>query len=165
MDPPAQQTQNRWQTKRFTLRPEWKDNRISLVASIKPSPNAAASSPPPNRPGPMAPSDSPLTQQTRPAVFEPKVVTLYRKLFRELDDDEKPKGFWRELFLLKPDIPRLRQLLEDTDPNYLLQVQHQPQQVVVHATHCIKEGVSPGDENALDVNQLLLVSKSILLPS
>jgi hypothetical protein len=31
---------------------------------------------------PLTESDSPLTQQTRPEVFEPKVVELYRRLFR-----------------------------------------------------------------------------------
>ncbi|KAI7005432.1 hypothetical protein KC362_g18517, partial [Hortaea werneckii] len=54
---------------------------------------------------------SPLTQQARPEVFEPKIVGLYRQLFREVEDDEKPNGFWRELFLLKTDLPRLQQIL------------------------------------------------------
>ncbi|GAB7349143.1 hypothetical protein MBLNU459_g8085t1 [Dothideomycetes sp. NU459] len=50
---------------------------------------------------------SPLKQETRPDTFEPKVVQLYRQLLKVGDDDEKPEGFWRELFLLKPDTDRL----------------------------------------------------------
>lgn len=64
------------QSKRLSVRPEWRDNRLSLVASIKPSPHAAEAIKSP------AMAQSPLTQQTRPEVFEPKVVTLYKRLFR-----------------------------------------------------------------------------------
>jgi len=66
---------------------------------------------------------SPLTLQTRPEVFEPKIVQLYRQLFREHEDEEKSEGFWKELFLLRPDILHLTQILEDTSADYLLQVQ------------------------------------------
>ncbi|WPH04992.1 DUF1741-domain-containing protein [Acrodontium crateriforme] len=93
---------------------------------------------------------SPLTQQARPNVFEPKVVGLYRRIFRDVEDEEKPEGFWNELFLLKPEIARLRQILEDTEPDFLLHVQHQPQQLLLHAITHIKAGQSPADENALD---------------
>ena len=80
---------------------------------------------------------SPLTQQQRPDYFEPKIVTLYRDLFRvsrlgpmynwksvngvqDVEGQEHTEGFWRELFLLKPDLPRLKQILEDIDAEYLL---------------------------------------------
>lgn len=33
------------------------------------------------------------------------------------------EGFWKELFLLKPDTQRLREILEDTDPEGLINVQ------------------------------------------
>jgi len=63
------------QSKRLSLRPEWRDNRLSFVASIKPnSPHDAVKSP--------TMEQSPLVQQTRPDVFEPKVVGLYKQLFR-----------------------------------------------------------------------------------
>ena len=86
-------------------------------------------------------ADSPLTRQEAPDVFEPKVVGLYRRLFRvrllsrdlqtwvlsnlsqEVEDDEKSEGFWTELFLLKPDTAKLRQILEDTDAEYLIHLQ------------------------------------------
>lgn len=67
--------------------------------------------------------DSPLTQQSRPDVFEPKIVGLYRHIFREGEDDEKDDGFWSTLFLLKPDSPSLQEILEDTDTGFLLQSQ------------------------------------------
>lgn len=63
------------QSKRLTLRPEWRDNRLSFVASIKPSPSAGPLSPP-------TMEQSPLTLQARPEVFEPKVVQLYKRLFK-----------------------------------------------------------------------------------
>ena len=83
---------------------------------------------------------SPLTQQSRPETFEPKVAQLYRQLFRvrgckkdrnrsccwwirqDHDDEEKPEGFWREFFLLKPDNARFGQLLDDLEAIDLLHV-------------------------------------------
>lgn len=67
---------------------------------------------------------SPLTQQTRPAVFKPKVVQLYEQLFEEAV--EKPEGFWHELFLLKPDAASLRNALADLSADDLLHQQVRP---------------------------------------
>lgn len=61
-------------SRRLSLRPQWNDNRLSFVLSIRPN------APPPTQT--MDITQSPLTQQSRPDVFEPKVVTLYRELFR-----------------------------------------------------------------------------------
>jgi len=83
---------------------------------------------------------SPLTLQARPDFFEPKIVQLYRLLFRVRDffiertwpslsdikdpeDEDKPEGFWRELFLLKPDVYTLAEIVDNTDADFLLQVQ------------------------------------------
>ncbi|KAK5119375.1 hypothetical protein LTR85_007731 [Meristemomyces frigidus] len=131
-------------SKRLSLKPEWRDNRLSFVASIKANPNAADAARSPTM------EQSPLTQQARPDVFEPKVVGLYRRLFRDLEDDDKPEGFWRELFLLKPDIPRLRQLLDDSDADFLLHIQHQPQQLLLQAIAELKADRVPSEEHALD---------------
>lgn len=95
---------------------------------------------------------SPLTQQARPDVFEPKVVGLYRRLFRDVEDDERSEGFWAELFLLRPDTVRLRQILDDTDAEFLLHVQNQSQQLLVQAIAALKLGHAPADEHALDVS-------------
>jgi len=62
-------------SKRLSLRPEWRDNRLSLVASIKLNSNAADAVKSPTM------EQSPLTQQARPEYFEPKIVGLYRNLF------------------------------------------------------------------------------------
>ncbi|CAK4032068.1 UPF0588 membrane [Lecanosticta acicola] len=94
--------------------------------------------------------DSPLTQQARPEVFEPKVVGLYRRLFREIDEDETDEAFWSTLFLLNPDTASLRDILENTDAEYLLHAQHQPQQLLSQGLTRIKSGEAPSDENALD---------------
>ncbi|KAK4547926.1 hypothetical protein LTR36_010645 [Oleoguttula mirabilis] len=93
---------------------------------------------------------SPLTQQARPDVFEPKVVGLYRQVFEGVEDHEKPDGFWRELFLLRPDIPRLRQILNETDADFLLHIQHQPQQLLLQAIAELKADKAPADEHTLD---------------
>lgn len=80
---------------------------------------------------------SPLTQQHRPDFLEPKIVTLYRDLFRvtslspgesghytdvlqDVEGHEHTEGFWRELFLLKPDLMRLKETLDEIDAEYLL---------------------------------------------
>ncbi|TKA77244.1 hypothetical protein B0A55_06134, partial [Friedmanniomyces simplex] len=122
--------------------PEWRDNRLSFVASIKPSPNAD---------GPKMPMhSSPLTQQARPDVFEPKVVGLYRRLFTDVHDDDIPAGFWAELFLLRPDQPRLRDVLGHADPGLLLQLQHHSHQLLIQSIAALKLGQAPADEHALD---------------
>lgn len=118
-------------SKKLSIRPDF-DSRLSYAASVRP----ASSTPDSARP---TTADSPLTRQEAPNVFEPKVVGLYKRLFRvglscvrqkqlsnsqqEVEDDDKPEGFWAELFLLKPDAARLRQILEDTDAEYLIHLQ------------------------------------------
>jgi len=67
---------------------------------------------------------SPLTQQTRPTSFQPKIVGLYDGLFKQDDEDlADSNGFWSEFFLLKPDKHRLRDRLEDLHANDLLHLQ------------------------------------------
>lgn len=147
---------------------------MSLVASIKTNPRLADAY------SRATMDSSPLTQQTRPGVFEPKVVALYKALFRvhdsfqcwsiqyadwgqDIEDDEKPEGFWRELFLLKPDLSRLRELLENSESAFLLHLQNQSQQLVRHAISHVKEMRGPADENALDVSAVSLLAVGMLL--
>lgn len=40
-----------------------------------------------------------------------------------VEDEEMTEGFWTEMFLLKPDLPRLREILEDTDAESLIHLQ------------------------------------------
>ncbi len=63
------------QSKRLAIRPEWNGNRISFMASVKPAPGTPDVAK-------AIMEQSPLTQQVRPEVFEPKVVGLYKKLFK-----------------------------------------------------------------------------------
>lgn len=65
-------------SKKLSVRPEFRENRLSFVASIKPDSSA------PGSPKPTM-EQSPLTQQARPEVFEPKVVDSYRRLFKVFD--------------------------------------------------------------------------------
>ncbi|KAK5011047.1 hypothetical protein LTR28_006089 [Elasticomyces elasticus] len=99
---------------------------------------------------------SPLTQQVRPETFEPKVALLYRQIFETEDDEEHSEGFWRELFLLKPDLIRLEQILENVDSQHLLHFQHQSQQLLLHATAAVKLSTEPSDKNALDTMAVFL---------
>ncbi|KAF2433094.1 DUF1741-domain-containing protein [Tothia fuscella] len=99
---------------------------------------------------------SPLSQQTRPESFQPKVVRLYESLFKDEDDVQKSEGFWLELFLLKPDPKSLRSLLTDLSADDLLHLQAHPQQLVLRAVQRIKAGVEPSDENALDTLTIFL---------
>lgn len=63
-------------SKGLTVRPELPGNRLSYVASVKPTEDATTAR------MEQSPFLSPLTQQARPEVFEPKVVELYRRIFR-----------------------------------------------------------------------------------
>ncbi|KAL1305131.1 hypothetical protein AAFC00_002056 [Neodothiora populina] len=111
---------------------------------------------------------SPLTQQTRPDAFEPKVIQLYRALLQDGEDDEKSEGFWRELFLHKPDTARFAQMLDDVPPNQLIHIQHHAQQLLVKAVATAKTGNGPADENALDTVTVFLnkvLSKRYTNPS
>jgi len=114
---------------------------------------------------------SPLSQQSRPESFQPKVVGLYESLFNkvcsrrplrhisyvrlicEQDDDEveKSEGFWQELFLLKPEPKALKDILTDLSTDDLLHLQAHPQQLLIRAIRRVRDGVEPSDENALDV--------------
>ena len=60
---------------------------------------------------------APLSQQLRPAVFEPKITQLYLHLFNVLANEEAgdavpAEGFWRELFLLRADKQQLYDILK-----------------------------------------------------
>ena len=74
---------------------------------------------------------SPLTQVSRPDTFQPKIVQLYQALFQlpnadAADDDQDhdhSEGFWQEFFLLKPDPPSLRRVLQSLNPDQMLHLQ------------------------------------------
>lgn len=95
---------------------------------------------------------SPLTRQTRPASFQPKIAQLYDDLFRQEDHDfASSEGFWGEFFLLRPDKARLGEQLEYLTAEDLLHLQNETQQLFLRAIAQVKTGRSPTTENALDV--------------
>jgi len=71
MDPPEGS-----RSKSFHAKPQFRGNRLSFVASIEPKIVTIEDAAKPSM------EQSPLTQQARPEVFEPKVVDLYRRLFK-----------------------------------------------------------------------------------
>ena len=98
---------------------------------------------------------SPLTQDTRPASFQPKIDRLYEDLLKQDDEDHADSdGFWGEFFLLRPDKAALQERLKVLTPEDLLHVQHETQQLFMRAVHQVKAGKAPSDEHALDVRRL-----------
>ncbi|KAI5864092.1 DUF1741-domain-containing protein [Durotheca rogersii] len=95
---------------------------------------------------------SPLTQQARPDHFQPKIVQLYEVLFKDdVDGDgDKPEGFWREFFLLKPDRISLQRILADLGPEDLLGLQSQTRYLFSRAVECLKKDNVVADSHALE---------------
>jgi hypothetical protein len=100
---------------------------------------------------------SPLTQDIRPEIFQPKIVRLYETLFRssDADDDEleDSEGFWQEFFLLKPDAAALKRVLRGIGPDEMLHMQVRTQTLFTKAIARVKAATGPGDEIALDVRK------------
>ncbi|KAI1815774.1 hypothetical protein GGS20DRAFT_575977 [Poronia punctata] len=95
---------------------------------------------------------SPLTKQARPEIFQQKIVKLYESLFKDDADaeDDKPEGFWREFFLLKPDRASLLKILHEFGPDDLIQLQPQTQQLFFRAVACLKTGNGTASLHALE---------------
>ncbi|KAL8811740.1 MAG: hypothetical protein Q9223_007468 [Gallowayella weberi] len=106
--------------------------------------------------------DSPLTRQTRPGSFQPKIDSLYEQLFK-LHEDEEPDfgdGFWNEFFLLRPDRASLQRRLESISVDDLLHIQGATQQLFQQAVARINSGDAVSDGSALDT---LIVFLDIVL--
>ncbi|KAH8677679.1 hypothetical protein BX600DRAFT_134207 [Xylariales sp. PMI_506] len=97
---------------------------------------------------------SPLTLQARPEIFQQKIVKLYESLFKdELDPDvevEKPEGFWREFFLLKPERPTLQRILTALRPDDLIALQPQTRQLFARAVAYLRTGPPLASLHALE---------------
>ncbi|PYI02205.1 DUF1741-domain-containing protein [Aspergillus sclerotiicarbonarius CBS 121057] len=100
--------------------------------------------------------ESPLTQQSRPETFKPKIVQLYENLFQTTDYAEPSEGFWREFFLLPPDRTRLTAVLEQLSPDETLNLQTQTQQLFVRAIREAASASSPVDSYALETLTVFL---------
>ncbi|OJD14503.1 hypothetical protein AJ78_05153 [Emergomyces pasteurianus Ep9510] len=93
---------------------------------------------------------SPLTQQSRPDTFQPKIVSLYETLFLNPDYAEPSEGFWREFFLLPPERLRLSQILDVISPDDVLQIHLQTQQLFSRAIKEAASGQNPSNLHALE---------------
>ncbi|KAF3481334.1 uncharacterized protein GIQ15_04093 [Arthroderma uncinatum] len=82
---------------------------------------------------------SPLTQQTRPETFQPKIVKLYESLLFNPEYAHPTEGFWREFFLLQPDRAHLSKAIASINHNDMLHLQSQTQQLFARA---IREATS-----------------------
>ncbi|KAK5997348.1 Armadillo-like helical domain-containing 3-like protein [Cladobotryum mycophilum] len=101
---------------------------------------------------------SPLTRQPQPEVFTPKVLELYSLLFKDDDDGDKTEGFWRELFLLRPDHDSLRNILNDIHPADILLLEGQTRELFVRAIAAVKSGKGAAPLHALDTLSVFLTS-------
>ncbi|KAJ5823156.1 hypothetical protein N7447_005496 [Penicillium robsamsonii] len=101
---------------------------------------------------------SPLTQQSRPESFTPKIVQLYENLFKAADDADPSEGFWRELFLLPPDRNQLHAILDHLSPDDTIGLQIQTRRFFVRAIREAAAGVAPSDSYALDTLTVFLTS-------
>ncbi|RMJ28144.1 hypothetical protein PHISP_00998 [Aspergillus sp. HF37] len=102
---------------------------------------------------------SPLTQQSRPETFKPKIAQLYENLFQASDPAEPPsEGFWREFFLLPPDRGTLNAVLDGLSPDDTLSLQVQTQHLFARAIREAGSGNSPTDSFALDTLTVFLAS-------
>ncbi|KAI9733576.1 MAG: hypothetical protein M1834_003178 [Cirrosporium novae-zelandiae] len=99
---------------------------------------------------------SPLTQQARPESFQPKVVQLYEVLFRHDVEPYLSEGFWAEFFLLRPDKAHLQTVLEDLNPEDLLQIQAQTTDLFIRSIQHFKAGKAPADQYSLETLTIFL---------
>jgi hypothetical protein len=77
----------------------------------------------------------------------------------EVDPDaefDKPEGFWREFFLLKPDRATLQRLLGDLSPDDLIALHPQTRQLFAKAVACLKKGAGNTSLHALEVCSVCL---------
>jgi hypothetical protein len=100
--------------------------------------------------------ESPLTQQSRPETFKPKIVQLYENLFQTSDFAEPSEGFWREFFLLPPDRAQLALILDRLGPEDTLHLQGQTQQLFARAIKEANSRVSPVNAYALETLTVFL---------
>ncbi|KAL5001948.1 hypothetical protein BDV10DRAFT_191918 [Aspergillus recurvatus] len=85
--------------------------------------------------------ESPLTQQSRPEIFKPKVSSDYA---------EPSEGFWREFFLLPPDRAQLNAILEALSPDETLSLQSHTRQLFARGIREAASGSSPVNCYALE---------------
>lgn len=63
---------------------------------------------------------------------------------------EKPEGFWKEFFLLRPDRASLRRMLDETPVGDLLHLSTQTRQLFIKAVQALRRPYGVGDLHALD---------------
>ncbi|KAI4274610.1 MAG: hypothetical protein L6R35_006330, partial [Caloplaca aegaea] len=101
---------------------------------------------------------SPLIQQGRPSIFQPKIDRLYEQLLStdENDQFQLSDGFWQEFFLLRPDKSSLQRRLEWTSEDDLLHLQNRTQQLFRRAAGQINSRNGTSDGAALDTLTVFL---------
>ncbi|KXH63483.1 hypothetical protein CNYM01_05437 [Colletotrichum nymphaeae SA-01] len=66
------------------------------------------------------------------------------------DDAERSEGFWREFFLLRPDRPALKRILDGLGPADMLALEEHTRELFARAVTAMKSGQGVADLHALD---------------
>ncbi|KAK1448684.1 hypothetical protein CMEL01_07999 [Colletotrichum melonis] len=74
------------------------------------------------------------------------------------DDAERSEGFWREFFLLRPDRPALKRILDGLGPADMLALEEHTRELFARAVTAMKSGQGVADLHALDTLCVFLCS-------
>ncbi|KXH27844.1 hypothetical protein CSIM01_06763 [Colletotrichum simmondsii] len=74
------------------------------------------------------------------------------------DDAERSEGFWREFFLLRPDRPALKRILDGLGPADMLALEEHTRELFARAVTAMKSGQGVADLHALDTLSVFLCS-------
>ncbi|RCI14494.1 hypothetical protein L249_6091 [Ophiocordyceps polyrhachis-furcata BCC 54312] len=99
---------------------------------------------------------SPLTRQPPPEVLTPKIVQLYSSLFKDDEDGDRSDGFWKEFFLLRPDLSTLQGLLSEMSPADVLLLESRTRALFGRAVETVKIGQGLAPLHALDTLTIFL---------
>ncbi|RDA92272.1 hypothetical protein CP533_5742 [Ophiocordyceps camponoti-saundersi (nom. inval.)] len=101
---------------------------------------------------------SPLTRQPPPEVLTPKIVQLYSSLFQDDEDGDRSDGFWKEFFLLRPDLTKLQVMLSELSPADVLLLESRTRALFGRAVEMVKTGQGLAPLHALDTLTVFLSS-------
>lgn len=84
----------------------------------------------------------------------PKRSQAEENIVQSQDDEgaDLSEGFWREFFLLRPERPALKRLLEELGPGDMLVLEEQTRELFAQCVEAIKGGRGVAEGHALDVS-------------
>lgn len=92
------------------------------------------------------------TRPDLPSDRQPTDRTPLLTTRKDVDEDERSEGFWREFFLLRPDRAALRRILDGLGPVDMLALEDHTRELFSRAVAAVKSGQGVADLHALDVS-------------